>query len=294
MRQITASVVNIDAHPHEPGTYGSLMKQLVGRKVAYRAERSMVVRGFDGDGQIRGGTIVTFTDFDPDAPWFDPELLDTADVRATEAARAAVQKIKPSMQVFRAALAEMNGSIHCLVVETKNEEGESLSISLVAEALRKLALGVLGDAPKMTVSFSVLSSNDEVERLLSKPNIQRLHVIVSMPNIDDGEAEDNAVQEELERLGATKEERILTAPVAKTGGIKPDEELKRLARVASRHGRVEVTHGSRGKTRIESTSDKPIVETAKPHDKEPYSSAFKGLIKQFITRLAIGKKLDSQ
>lgn len=285
MRKISAGVINIDIHPHEKaGVYAELLRSLCKRKETYWGERSLVIRGFEGDGQLLAGNIITFLDIDPDQPWFDPEAVEKADEEATEAAKLAVAKIKPSMQSFKAALVETPDA-HCLIVETRNELGQSLSIGAVEEALRRLAVSALDDDAPVAVEFSVLSSAAAVGKLLAKRDIKKLRIVVAMPNSDDGKEEDDAVRDWLAKRRATRQELILTKPVPDSGGIQADDEMHRLARVAARHGRVEVTHGTRGATKVESTTDRPVLESAEPKTGESYSTVFKILVKRLVDRM---------
>jgi hypothetical protein len=247
-------VLNITTHPHSPQGYVDLFRRAKRSKVVVRArgERHAIISQFAPYGSEAAeyfGTMSTFVDFDPKAPWLN--VTSGKQAEPDEVAEVSLpDNLKPSLiQAFIA----LDPTSHRLVVESTL--GTSSIIAAITGILNEERVrGTLEQ-----VHVAVEQSREAVAAILGRPDLKRLEVYVFRPNPDDlGDEWDRDVQERLGNLNAAS-----ISEVVEGSNIVPDSQLRAYADAAASHGRVIARHGERGAITKSSTENHPVVVSHK-------------------------------
>lgn len=257
---IRFSAVNIVVHPHPANVYEKLIR------AAWRHRLSAQVHGErwgritqvweSSDSELPGihGIISTFTQIDPDQPWFNDETDDEAsdaDLNALDIP----ENLKPNLRRCRFILDEKN---HILSFDMESSKG-GLSGGLMEKFLRRLfsSKEIIDEFGEVKVTL--LHPDGTIEDLLDIPGLREIFMHLSKPNpgdFDGGMYED--VMGWLDEQDAdTLDQRISSS----NGPLQPNKDTEALARVADENGYVEA-RGKQGNVALRaSTKDSaPLIE----------------------------------
>lgn len=258
-RQIGIAGLNIVLQPHTPEKYLRLIRAL------YSLKRAIQIRGtqclmigeisrVNRDDPMEGlfGRIYRFDQIDPDAPWFNIE--DHAVATDDEMAQVSIpSKLKPNLVMFDFAFFP-NG--HKLYMESRSGQKNlsPISVKKLIDSLCKHPR-IIQDFGKVEVT--VLPDKEQLETIFRMYRLAKLVVDIRRPNPDDfGEDEEDVVFKRFEQLGARRLVEVVSAEPGDT--IRPDDDLKMLARVASRNGKVSaIGYSAIGDRLEESTVNRP-------------------------------------
>ena len=110
------------------------------------------------------------------------------------------------------------------------------------------------------VDATIVPEHEQLDRILTLPGLSKLTIDVKRPNPDDLANEDQKVFARFDAMGARRLYQQYTAERGES--IKPDDEVRLMARVASHNGSVQgVGMSAAGDRLLESTVDHPWRDT---------------------------------
>lgn len=228
-QRVELSVLNIVATPHPDGIYPQLLRDVSGQGVKFWGDEHAAISApvEVGDG-IFQGRIVIWTEIDPDAPAIDIAKLEEVPLESSGA-------LLPDNVGFngRVFLYTLNSKNHLIFVEARNEFKNNLSPRragiIFAALFKKLPI----DAP--LVDVTVVPEDDTVDTLLALPRLDKVHIHLTRPNVEEfGEAAQQILKQ-LEAEGAKSQDVVIKrSPTADT--LRLSEEHQIQARVSAYHG----------------------------------------------------------
>ncbi|MBS1186693.1 MAG: hypothetical protein H6R04_711 [Burkholderiaceae bacterium] len=263
-RTILIAALNIAMHkPHSPKRYVEMFFDAykLGAKVKlsnvhYSVLGSAYQENPDDALDPINGEIWRFVKIDPNETWFNTSTKDVAteselrEVSIPDHLLAHMQRIP---YVF-------HPKTHRLYFITK--DGKT---SMGAGTLKKILNNILGrlvaEKRYPEIEVTVVPEAESVERILSMPYLQKLHIELVRPNADDGVDEERRFMEKMANERAKKYTQSLISE--RNGSLAPDEQTKSLARMAAHNGKVvgEGRDATGGKL-IESTTQSPMIQSA--------------------------------
>jgi hypothetical protein len=255
--------LNIRVHSeHKPTEYVALWTQLAEtRQFVTHANTALMIGDvrYEDDSNPASrlyGYFYRFLDVDMDHPWFNIERHKKASEREVAGVSIPVE-LKPGLVEIPYMFDVVAHKLYFVAHETQAD----LSPRMVKKLLT--ALCSADDVVERfgTVDLTVVTDKGKVAELLKWPVIRTLTIELERPNPTDEEDEEYFYEKLAARRLASQTIIYKKAPEEIT--IVPDEEMKRLARVAANNGVVTVS----GKN--------PQQESAKASSKE-YPLALKG------------------
>lgn len=251
-----AAFLNVVATPHPKGVYERLFRSAAHHIVRYWGSEHGAIGELlkiPGDEAFFTFSLSLWVEIDPDEPTIRKEDLTKANF--PREGRDFTNQYGVNGRVFTCIL---DTHTHLLTIELKNEDGKKLSAGR-AETIfqRLLSPEVLGVEAEL-VEVTLIPQDDALIYVLGFNRLDRLEILVKIPNSDDITTETNRVLERLRNQNAKSEKSVL-ARAPGTDGLEPDEEHMTLARVAAAgNGRVETAgldgDGEKGER---STKEKP-------------------------------------
>ncbi len=261
-RKIQISALNIVTHPHSPETYVDLFRRLyrLRQSIAVRRAQQLMIgelRYLNRSHHTAGvfGRIYRFDQIDPDAQWFNV----VSNVAATSEELSEIKippSLKPNLVMFNFVFHPVG---HWLYFETVADRA-SLGPTTV-----KRFFEALFSAPEIIEQFgkvdaTIVPEHEQLDRILTLPGLSKLTIDVKRPNPDDLANEDQKVFARFDAMGARRLYQQYTAERGES--IKPDDEVRLMARVASHNGSVQgVGMSAAGDRLLESTVDHPWRDT---------------------------------
>jgi hypothetical protein len=261
-RTIPIGVLNLAMHaPHSKARYSELIEALFAAKhsaTTRGASKMMIGRLYSGsdipvDGDLVSGEIYTFFDLDARMPWLNME-------RSEEALEDEVKEVfipenlKPHFSKFVFVFIL---STHRMYIQLRSGR-RSLGIQTAATGIgRLLAMPELEDYAPIDVTAE--PSKDVVDRIFEMPFLRKLHIELLRPNPDDGHRDERRLLARLESASASKMSEDWVSERERS--LRPDEQIKTLARIAASNGFVEATGKDLNNTPTSiSTRESPLIE----------------------------------
>lgn len=237
---VEAVVLNIASHElhGQPDRYVQLFRAMYSRfkSAPFNGDRRALITSCPLKGQslIWQGTIASFLHVDLKKPWLDLDAMDFADESKIAEQVRLPEGLKPNAREFRYYF---DAGEHLLAVQTRGPgEGRKASAGSFLRMFRFLASEVTKETDEYgVVSVSVIQDKSAVAELLALTDLRRITVEINAPNPDQSDFE-KAIAERMDRLNAKKLVESISA--SRGEDLKPDKELKMLATVASKNGRV--------------------------------------------------------
>lgn len=200
---------------------------------------------------VIAGEIFRFIRIDPTQPWFNVESKEVAtddDMRKISIPDHLLPHLKRVFFLFFPRR-------HRLALMVRSQT------RTMSPGAAKTFFEALFGHPRLEakfgpVSITVLPDQDQLNHVLQTPNMSKLIIEIVPPNPDDADDEETKVLEKLKKQNA----RRLTVQVdgQRNEAIKPDEDTKLYARVASSNGRVIAEgHDAANKRVLRSTDEIP-------------------------------------
>ena len=230
LRVRKVNALNIVINPHPDGRYVELFQAAMRKKIVFPffGQRTGFVSTFRKDtGTFYRGTLALFTDIDLARKWLDFQTGEEAS--EDDLKKIAIpQNLRPEYQPVS------------FIFETKKHRMLFVSNGLGIASARKLMAGLLGDSELLNegdqLEVTIVQDEDNLEQMLSEPNILELTIELNLPNADDLA---DAEKELYERLRKMKSSRLVETITADNGkSLEPDEEAKQLSHVALSNGKV--------------------------------------------------------
>jgi len=212
------------------------------------------------------GEILKYTDIDLNGEWFDVVKKDIASDE--EKGRISIpDNLKPNVARFSFVFLPAS---HLLVYETQDK-----SRHLSSRQIEFFLNGIFSDERIIKkfgkVNVTILTEPESVEKMLSLKGITSINMVTRRPNPDDLASAESIMQKRFKRIGVIEEDK--TYKSERGNEIKPDEELKQDALIASRNGEVSIRRiNEAGLVELHASSDTPL-QRVEPYDSDITSVA---------------------
>ncbi len=254
-RTITVGAINLKVHPHPSGVYKKLLIKAydLKRHLSVHGDRKMLVRSIDArDPEVITGMLAGYTEIDMDMPWFNTSTLGEAE--ENEVAEVKIpNSLKPNFKSFFYAFYPAK---HMLVFETNGING-----GISPNTVGKFFMRLLNDnSIKETfgeVSVDIVADIDRLEKIIGIKQLKNLSILINKPNPDDLDSVEADLKRRLAKVSATNyhEEYSSDAP----DGLKPDNEIKTLAKIGLRNGIVQARGRNEDGVLVSHSSEKHPV-----------------------------------
>ena len=200
------------------------------------------------------GDFYKFFDLNLDGQWLN--TLEEKAAENTELAEIHIPThLKPHFEIFPFIFFPNNHRLFFITTDQHDNFSPS--------SAQKLLIGVFDDLKLFRefgeIEVIVEPSTETLEQIFSMPRLKKLYIEVTPPNPDDHEEAEQRLFEKMGIIGADKQTIELVSK--KPLGLKPDPEIKTLAKIAQSNGKVS-GHGEDnfGQTINVSTAEHPMKE----------------------------------
>ncbi|HZT55822.1 MAG TPA: DUF4747 family protein [Burkholderiaceae bacterium] len=232
--------INIRVHPdHTTQRYLQFWRALhaLRRPLVRRSGNALMigeVQRPNADARYVVGEFYRFIQINEDDQWFNIDAHKPAEADELDAI-SIPDELRPNLQFVPYVL---DLKRHRLYVSTRSSDA-SLGIASVLKLLQSLVNHQKIHSQFGQVDLTVASDVADVDRMLSLPVLRSVQLVIERPNASDYDDE-RVVLDHLESIGASKETRqYVKAPNEQT--LRPDDDMRALARVAASNGAVKVT-----------------------------------------------------
>lgn len=255
-KRMKVAILNVKVHPHPSGAYVTLLQRAKRKRVIakMRADRYGMIGTFSKsplrDGAF-SGSLLTFVNFDPSAPWADIETGEAAeadDIAAIEVP----PHLKPGLRLVPFVFfPDRHRFVFPLNPTTSITSVASLLTNILREAVRQED----GDATVNVVPEQDIAALDKI---LQMPELRSLTITLSRPNGDDLSELNDEIEEFLDEQNA--EELTQKYRAIHGSSLTPNKRTKLLAQLATSNG-VVVGHGlgTDGRAETISTDALPLT-----------------------------------
>jgi hypothetical protein len=225
------------------------------------------------------GQLFVWVEVDPDQPAINKVRLQKTVF--PDAGRQFTREFGVNGRVFDFVFDTSN---HMLTAAIQNDEGQKISPARLEKIFRNLlSPEVLGVNAEL-VEVTVVPREDALAYVLGFERLDRVEILVKIPNQDDITDEANRVMQRLRDMKAKSEENVLVrAP--RTDGLELDSEHMTLARVAAANGHVDSKGiDSGGASGERSTRERPKIVERVVAKGVSYLAAIRGLASEIRNR----------
>lgn len=261
---LQVGALNIAMHaPHSIDHYINLIES------SYRSRKITLFRGINGaligalnpidkENLAKGfiGELYRFLKLDPSEPWFNVNNHETASKDEIKEIKIP-EHLKPHLTRFSFVFFPKG---HRLYIDTKSSSGKILGLS-TAETIFSNIFNNVDSENFNQIEVTVEPDKSTLDKIFKIPTIRHLEIEIVRPNPDDHSDDERKLLERLENQRARKMDVCLTSN--RDDSIKPDNETKILAKVASSNGYVKASGRNHQDEPITlSTKDTPWIERA--------------------------------
>jgi hypothetical protein len=258
---LSVGALNIAMHaPHSIDRYVDLMQSSYHSRniVAFRGTSGALIGALhpiDKDNLEKGftGELYRFLKLDPNEPWFNVSNNEAASKDEIKEIKIP-EYLKPHLARFSFVFFPKG---HRLYIETKSS-GKTLGLSTAATIFKNIFNKTNFEKFKQ-IEVTIEPDKKTLDDIFKIASIRYLEIELVRPNPDDHFDEEKRLLERLEKQNARKMDVYLTS--SHNASIKPDNETKMLARIASSNGYVKASgKDNTDKPITLSTQDIPWVE----------------------------------
>lgn len=276
--KVSASALNIRLHPHSPEIYLKWIQSIYSNRLIAQVhgDRCGMISTLDRTGltnNVVTGAITTFVRFDGDGNWFNANDM-------AEATDKDISEINIPPNLFPNAASfffYFDAQEHKLYFQTYSK-GKTLT---AGSALR--FFGGLSRQSEIANEFgeaklSIVQDKYSLDAMFSIKKISEINIKIVKPNTDifDDEFESN-IEKHLEQTGSR--EFSVSYKSDGNGSIKPDDDIKKISKVALENGAVEVIgRDAKGAVRLNSENFPKELHDRFDPDEQSERTAFFGLI----------------
>lgn len=231
-REVEFGVLNISAEPHRDGAYVAMLKRVARHPRQFRGNDFAAITAPEQvEPGLYIGTILIWTELDPDSPAVNKETLEEVKLEDTDI--IVPENLGLNSRHFFYAF---RGRDHKIFFESKSDDGHHLAPARFKKILDR-AFAPINLRGETTVTITVVPDEDGLEKVLSIPKITKLEIYIAPPNPDEGEEHAKSVLKRLKEQGAKDQDIIYNAKSRKSG-FKPNNETLLDAKVAAHNGLV--------------------------------------------------------
>nr|WP_251134161.1 DUF4747 family protein [Rhodomicrobium sp. Az07] len=257
-RQLFISALNVTAHPHPEGIYEQLLIALLDTEVFVRgSERAMVVSAQKWENSdLFWGSLFIYTELQKDGAWFNQ--ISKGEATLDELKRIEIpDNLKPNLKQMRYVF---DTKRHILYFESRNQDRQHFSPYIIGGVFSKLFKAAQHKLRSdIDINVTVLPEKDAVDKIFNIDIIKKIIIRLKTPNPDDVTSDAAKILERLDAIGAGTQD-ITYTKARDADSLKPDEELKAVAEVASKNGFVKATGRTvDGQWRSASTKEYPAA-----------------------------------
>jgi hypothetical protein len=252
--KVSASSLNVRLHPHSPELYLRWLETIYRKKLiapVYGDRHGMLslLDRSQSDQAIFSGVITTFVKFEKDGDWFNSENLEDA-TQADVSQISIPQNLhyNPAQFYFK-----LYANQHKLFFQTYSK-GKTLTPMSAQKFFSHLAanLEIMGEFGEAQIS--IVQDKATLDKMFSIPRIKEISITILKPNTD---IFDDDFERNIEGHLAETRSRAMTVTYRAdvNGSIEPDDDIKKISRVALDNGSVKVSgRDERGAVNLNSES----------------------------------------
>ncbi|MBB6357647.1 hypothetical protein GGR00_005470 [Aminobacter aganoensis] len=276
--KVSASALNVRLHPHSPEIYMQWMQSIYSKRLIAQVhgDRHGMISSLDRSGaasNVITGAITTFVKFDGDGNWFNSEHM-------AEATDEDISEINIPHNLFPNAAAfyfYFDVQEHKIYFQTYSK-GKVLTAGSALRffnglSVRSEVANEFGEA-----KITIVQDKSSLESMFAIKRIKEINIKILKPNTDifDDNFESN-IEKHLESTGSR--EFSVSYKSEGNGSIKPDDDIKKISKVALENGTVEVVgRDERGAVRLNSENFPKELHDRYDPEQQSERSAFFGLI----------------
>lgn len=274
-----AAFLNVVATPHPKGVYERLFRTAAHQIIQYWGSEHAAISDLleiPGEDELFQFSLSLWVEIDPDEPTIRKE--DLAKAGFPREGREFTNKYGVNGRVFTCIL---DTKTHVVTVELKNEDGKTLAAGRAERIFQHLLAPQILGAESEMVEVTLIPQDDALEYVLGFKRLDRLEILVKLPNNDDITTETKRVLDKL-RAQQAKAEKSVLVRMPKTDGLEPDEEHMIQARVAAAgNGRVDAVGLDENDEKGErSTKEKPKIVRHILQKGQSYLAALRGVARK--------------
>ena len=267
MKTIEISGVNIVTQPHSPQEYIRILQMVNQKPISVRGNDYLMISGLRphvGDDWTTGveGELVKFSNIDEHAKLVD---ITSGKLVEDEEIPNLPPNIRPNGALFPFIFYPKGHKIgHRLFYISKSRNSstkktEMLSPNFVEKLFTVLFSDEQISSQFTSINITVIPASSALPSIFKIPYLNKLYLQINPPNADDLIAFEQNILARLDGMNVDKVEQTYTGSTHES--IKPDDELQKLAKVASHNGYVQGTgKNSEGMAITLSTKDVPMKE----------------------------------
>jgi Domain of unknown function (DUF4747) len=231
------SCLNIVLQPHTKQKYIDLFKTIYSSKLdaKVRGDDALMLGSFNRGEGTEGfyvGEFYKFLKLDEAEDWFNTLSMDAASKKDVKTI-VIPSHLKPHFKKIPYVFYPDQHKLFFITQKTKLSLSPNMIMRFFENISERPEIAKFGEL-KATVEPKLGSTKD----LFSLPRISHLELEIYKPNPDDHKNLDGDVLDRLKKMNAKKE--IIQLFEAGPEGLKPDQQLKNLAKVAASNGEVNV------------------------------------------------------
>lgn len=230
------------------------------------------------------GALARFTEIDPNLPWFNALRFAPADEEEVRHIQIP-HNLRPN---YMSLFFTFHINEHLLIFEHRGAGNSYLSPKMALAYFVELFSDEALSEKYGPIAVSMVADKDQLDAIIGIPHLKKLRIYVKRPNPDDLSGYDAFWEDKLVRQGATSIEVSYEAEGNES--IRPDEETRQLAEVATRNGEIDASGFDAQGNRIKrSTSEHPTLEPLR-YDPEntTHEQAFRSAAFSLVRRIMSG------
>lgn len=287
-RKAYVSAINVVLQPHSPSLYVELFNEIRNSDGAVKVRGQSAVMFGSCWAMSEGkpeeglqGVIYKFFKLDANEPWFNVKTKSEAG-KAEKSIISIPDYLKPHLQEFPFVFYPKGHRFYFVSSRT----GQALSSKFMLDFFERIV-----ELPRFakfgSIKFTVEPERDTVNKILGMPRLKMLQLDIYQPNPDDQQSAEEKMQRRLKSQNVKRMQH--TYSEATSEGIKPDDETKVLAKIASSNGKVVAkVITPAGHSEILSTVQHPLVEEMRYDSNAQTEAAALSDLSAGLHRLLVG------
>jgi hypothetical protein len=259
MKGFEIGAVNVVLHPHSPEIYEKWVKKVFRIRLRGHVHGnrhgaiSQLYKTGAAEGVTLHGVISTFIHFDQNRPWFNEQTAD--DATPQDLGEISLpEHLRPD---HRRGNFAFDSKRHLFLFDANPRKG-----GLTPKQMLHLLMQFSSDKRMISefgpANMTVIPDSKAVDEILEWRKLKKIIISTSVPNPDFADAAFGDVEQWMKSQGAEVFRQELGSASA---DLKPSEETKNLARIASEHGYVEAVglNENEKTVRLSTRTAKPLI-----------------------------------